>query len=98
MISVPTPIPLTARPDAKPTAFGEPSLHGAHRGNVRAADAQAHAEAVGRVDFSQAAGGAGTCEADSGQEHADDSKTPRAPPVGERTTDNPKAKIEKAGK
>ena len=81
----------------KTAAPDEPALHRAHGRNVRKADAQPDAKPVRRIDLRQAAGDARDHEPQSGQDHADDGKTPCAPVVGQRAADDPKAEIKESG-
>ena len=97
MTSVPTPIPLTARPGREAAAPDEPSLHGADRRDIRTADTEPDAEAVRGIDFRQAARHACARQPQPGQGHADDGEAARAPTVGERAAHDPQAEVEKAG-
>lgn len=94
MTSVPTPIPLTARPDAKTAASDEPSLHGTQDRNIGKTDAKPDAEAVSRVDFRQAARQACDSKAEAGEDHADYCKKPGAKTVGERSADEAQGEIQ----
>ncbi len=85
-------------PRSEPTASDEPSRHRAHGRNIRTADAQADAEPVSRTNLRQVPGHAGGGKPNPGQDHADDSETPGAPAIGERSGYDPKSEVQKTGK
>jgi hypothetical protein len=81
----------------KTAASDEPSLHGTQDRNIGKTDAKPDAEAVGRVDFRQAARQACDSKAEAGQDHAGYCEKPGAKAVGERSADEAQGEIQEPG-
>jgi hypothetical protein len=68
---------------------GKPSLNRTQRGNVGEADTESDPDSISYVHFDQGAGETGSDQARSGQDHAGNGQTAGAPPIGQRTADDP---------